>query len=408
MSDLYDLPNGWEWKELKSFGKFIRGVSYKKDQLLEKETDDSLTLLRANNIQNILNLDEVQLIPKDVAKGKIIKDGDILFAMSSGSKHLVGKNILLNGLSNYTFGAFCSIYRNEDKESLDNLYLSYVLKSNLYRDKLSDLSMGANINNLKSKDLEIMKVPTPPLSEQQRIVSKLDNLFEKIDKGVALHQKNMDEADGFMGSVLNEVFGELEGKYDKRKVGSFSQVGTGVTPLKSRNDFYENGSFNWITSKATNEDYVYESENLITNIALNECRLKLYPIGTIIIALYGQGKTRGQVSELMIETATNQALATVIVDKEIASNKYLKYFLKKSYLDLRQKASGGTQPNLNLTIIKNMATPFPPLNIQQKTVTYLDKISQKIEKIKSIQKEKMESLKALKASLLDKAFRGEL
>ncbi|RYA23357.1 hypothetical protein CRU96_08305 [Malaciobacter halophilus] len=408
MSELYDLPDGWEWKELKSFGKFIRGVSYKKDQLLETKTDNSLILLRANNIQNELNLDEVQIIPKDVAKGKEIKNGDILFAMSSGSKHLVGKNILLNGLDNYTFGAFCSIYRNEDKSNLDNNYLSYILKSDLYRNKLSELSIGANINNLKSKDLEIMKIPIAPIFEQQRIVSKLDNLFEKIDKAIELHQKNIYEANVFMGSVLNDVFGELEEKYEKKSIGSFSKVGTGVTPLKSRDDYYKNGNISWITSKATNDDLVYESEQLVTDVALRECRLKLNPIGTLIVALYGQGKTRGQVSELMIETTTNQALATILVDDKQAINRYLKYFLKKSYLDLREKASGGTQPNLNLTIIKNTELPFPPKKIQGNVVAYLDEISEKIEKVKSIQKEKMENLKALKASILDKAFKGKL
>ncbi len=110
----------------------------------------------------------------------------------------------------------------------------------------------------------------------------------------------------------------------------------------------------------------------------------------------------------MVATATNQAVATIVVDDNQAVNRYLKYFLKKSYLDLRRKASGGTQANLNLTIIKNIELPLPPLNIQQKTVTHLDKISKKIEKTKSIQKEKMQSLKALKASILDQAFRGEL
>ena len=408
MAELYSLPDGWEWKELQFFGKFIRGVSYKKEQLLESLTNDSFTLLRANNIQNELELDDIQIVPKDVAKGKEIKDGDILFAMSSGSKHLVGKNILLNGLKNYTFGAFCSIYRNQKNDVLNNYYLSYVLKSNLYRDKLSGLSMGANINNLKSSDLEIMKIPLPPLEEQKRIVAKLDNLFAKIDKAIDLHQKNIDEADIFMASVLNDVFAELEEKYKKRTIGSFSKVGTGATPLKNRNDFYENGNINWITSKATNDDYVYESEQLITEIALNECRLKINPIGTIIVALYGQGKTRGQVSELMIESSTNQALATIIVDENESINTYLKYFLKKSYFDIREKASGGTQPNLNLSIIKNIELSLPPLQIQQKVVAYLDEISNKMEKIKQIQKEKMQSLKALKASILDKAFKGEL
>lgn len=81
MSELYTLPDGWEWKELGYFGIFIRGVTYKKEQLLEFPTHNSFTLLRANNIQEELNLDEVQFVPKELGKGKKIIDGDILFAM---------------------------------------------------------------------------------------------------------------------------------------------------------------------------------------------------------------------------------------------------------------------------------------------------------------------------------------
>ena len=78
MSELYTLPEGWEWKELQFFGKFIRGVSYKKEQLLESPTNHSFTLLRANNIQNELELDDIQIVPKDVAKGKEIKEDELL------------------------------------------------------------------------------------------------------------------------------------------------------------------------------------------------------------------------------------------------------------------------------------------------------------------------------------------
>ncbi|MEY8702341.1 restriction endonuclease subunit S [Francisella philomiragia] len=103
----------------------------------------------------------------------------------------------------------------------------------------------------------------------------------------------------------------------------------------------------------------------------------------------------------------DNTIATIVVDKN-QNNKYLKFFLKKSYLDLREKASGGTQANLNLTIIKNIEVPIPPLPTQQQTVEYLDSIATKVDKIKQLNEQKLENLKALKASILDKAFRGEL
>ena len=416
MSELYTLPEGWEWKELQFFGKFIRGVSYKKEQLLESPTNDSFTLLRANNIQNELELDDIQIVPKDVAKGKEIKDGDILFAMSSGSKHLVGKNILLNGLKNYTFGAFCSIYRNQKNDVLNNYYLSYVLKSNLYRDKLSGLSMGANINNLKSSDLEIMKIPLPPLEEQKRIVAKLDNLFAKIDKAIALHQKNCEEADIFMASVLNNVFVELEEKYGLDNIGNMIDILT---------DYHSNGAYKNLKEnvelldkedyalmiRATdleNEDY---SKNVkyITESAYNYMSKSKVFGGEIILPKIG---TIGNVYFMpYLKRPVSLAMNLFMLrcsDKVL--NKYMFLFLKssKGNEDILNKANGAVTKTITKDAVRSIELPFPPIETQQKVVAYLDEISQKMEKIKQIQKEKMQSLKALKASILDQAFKGEL
>ena len=408
MSELYSLPKGWEWKELQFFGKFIRGVSYKKEQLLESPTNHSFTLLRANNIQNELELDDIQIVPKDVAKGKEIKDGDILFAMSSGSKHLVGKNILLNGLKDYTFGAFCSIYRNQKNDVLNNYYLSYVLKSNLYRDKLSGLSMGANINNLKSSDLEIMKIPLPPLKEQKRIVAKLDILFAKIDKAIALHQKNIDEANVFMASVLNDVFVELEEKYEKSflndvsifqngfafKSNEFNTVGNGLQVIRIGNVLDINKNQVFIEKRKEFEKYLLKEND-------------------IVISMTG---TRGRMDYLFVRVITsndsylNQRVGK-ISNKDNSNYMYLYYFLQSNYFrDKIFEFETGTvnQGNISSKDILNTKIPLPNIQVQQKVVSYLDEISKKMEKIKQIQKEKMQSLKALKASILDQAFKGEL
>ena len=410
MSELYNLPDGWKWKTFDEVSTFIRGITFKPNQKFEEPDENTIFCFRTTNIQSELDDSDLLNIDSTLVKSdeKIIINGDILIS-SANSLELLGKCCLIKNI-NYkaTLGGFIVCGR-ANKKILETKYYYYFFSSETNQNKMRNLAnKTTGIANLPIKKVEKEYIPIPPLSEQQRIVSKLDLIFEKIDKSIALHQKNMDEANAFMGSVLNDVFGELEEKYDLKSIGSFSKVGTGVTPLKNRNDFYDDGNINWITSKATNNDYVFESEQLITKVALEECRLKINPIGTIIVALYGQGKTRGQVSELMVESTTNQALATIVVDENQAMNTYLKYFLKKSYLDIRRKASGGTQPNLNLSIIKSIELPLPPLNIQQKIVKYLDEISQKTEKIKQAQKDKMNSLKALKASILDQAFKGEL
>lgn len=381
MSELYELPNGWEWKKLEYVcDKSSSNIS--KNQLENEE--GNYPIYGASGL-----LKNVSFYHMNKPYIGIIKDG-------AG----VGRVMLLNEYSS-VIGTLQYLI---PKNNVEIKYLFYQLTMINFQQYVS----GATIPHIYYKNYKEHLISLPPLSEQQRIVSKLDLLFAKIDKSIELHQKNIDEANAFMGSVLNEVFGELEEKYVSKSIETFSKVGTGVTPLKNKLEYYNNGNINWITSRATNNEFVYEAEQLITKTALDECRLKMNPIGTLIVALYGQGKTRGQVSELRIESATNQAIATIIVDDKQSINIFLKYFLKKSYLDLRDMANGGTQPNLNLSIIKVIKVPLPPPVIQEKVVEYLDSVSEKMEKVKSIQKEKMKSLKALKASILDRAFRGEL
>ena len=129
-----------------------------------------------------------------------------------------------------------------------------------------------------------------------------------------------------------------------------AEVGTGATPLTSEKRYYENGTIPWITSSSTGSDFVYEADNYITEDAINETNCKLNPIGTLVVAMYGQGKTRGQVTELCIEATTNQACATIqlpFTENNIL-RKYVKNVFKKMYQEIRKLAQGGAQPNLNL------------------------------------------------------------
>lgn len=138
MNNFPNFPKSWQVKTLNSFGFFIRGVFYKKEQLLKEKTLNSVFLLCANNIQEKLDLADLQIVPKELAEGKVIQNDDILFAMSSGSKNIVGKNIILQNLQDYSFGAFCGLFRVTNNE-LNPHYLAYFLQSDFYKNSLLNL-----------------------------------------------------------------------------------------------------------------------------------------------------------------------------------------------------------------------------------------------------------------------------
>lgn len=151
-------------------------------------------------------------------------------------------------------------------------------------------------------------------------------------------------------------------------------VGTGSTPATTNRDYY-GGEVPWYTSSATNKSFADKPETFITEKAIKETNCKVFPSGSLIIALYGQGKTRGQISELTIAGATNQAIAAMVFfDSSIGVKKYLKYFFIKIYEEIRKMAEGAAQPNLNVGKVKETLVPLPPLSEQHRIVEKIDAI----------------------------------
>ena len=196
-------------KTIKFFWYFLRGVSYKKGQLLKEKTLNSVFLLRANNIQEKLDLTDLQIVPKELSEGKIIQNNDILFAMSSGSRHIVGKNILLKDLQDFSFGAFCGLFRITSKELNPN-FLDYFLESDFYKKYIINCARGTNINNLRFSDLQKLLIPIPPLEIQKEIAARLDFSFDKIEKGIKYLKLAKENIIEYKQSMLKYAFeGEL-------------------------------------------------------------------------------------------------------------------------------------------------------------------------------------------------------
>jgi type I restriction enzyme S subunit len=151
------------------------------------------------------------------------------------------------------------------------------------------------------------------------------------------------------------------------------------------------------------------ASELVIPAALSETNLFLYPANTLILAMYGEGKTRGKVSELLLEATTNQALAALVFS-EVASacRIYVKTFLAQSYEDMRRIAAGGVQPNLNLGLIREMRVPLPPLDEQVQMAMAVDQLLSVQERL--VQESERSALRSsrLRQSILKRAFEGKL
>lgn len=172
-------------------------------------------------------------------------------------------------------------------------------------------------------------------------------------------------------------------------------ITSGLTPLRSNNDFWNNGTIPWLKTEQLGEKYIYETNEHISEKALEETSIKLNKKNTLSIAMYGEGKTRGSVSILKKEMATNQACCNVYLDEKKANYEYVYYFLRTQYDNLRNLSSG-VRKNLNSNDIKNFKINIPKdIEEQQKIVNVLSSLDSKIELNNKINKELEDMAKTL-------------
>lgn len=203
-----ELPEGWSRATVGEVATLFRGVTYSKDQASSSPQVGMKPILRGNNINGELNFDDLVYVPEAlIAPEQVISAGDIIFAMSSGSKHLVGKSAKARIAFDGGFGAFCGLLRATEAISKD--FLHYVFQGSDFRRAISEVSKGSNINNLKREHILDFEFSCPPLAEQHRIVAKIEELFSELDQGVASLKTAREQLKVYRQSLLKNAF---EGK----------------------------------------------------------------------------------------------------------------------------------------------------------------------------------------------------
>lgn len=157
------------------------------------------------------------------------------------------------------------------------------------------------------------------------------------------------------------------------------KVTSGGTPLRSNPNFYQNGTIRWFKTKELNDGYLDDSEEKITPLAIEKTSAKLFPPNTVLMAMYGDGKTITSLGILRKESATNQACCALIADPSTCNHRFLFYALKLHRNDFIQLATGGAQRNLSGNLIRNFAIKVPPLDEQKAIAQILSSLDDKIE-----------------------------
>lgn len=256
--------------------------------------------------------------------------------------------------------------------------------------------------------LKAFHIALPPIAEQRRIVVKLDALTARLARARAELDRVPVLARRLRDAAIRSSFDACDDAQPLR-IDQLCRVGTGSTPKRGERRFYDQGTIAWVTSGAVNAKNVMEPTELITDTAIRETNCKVFPAGSLIVALYGEGKTRGKVAKLGIAAATNQALAVLhSFNDDTVEPDWIRYFLEARYQQTREEAAGGVQPNLNLGIVKAIEIPIPSRQFQQAAISRLEVAFARADRLEAEAARARALLDRLEAALLAKAFRGEL
>jgi type I restriction enzyme S subunit len=354
-----------------------------------------------------------------------------------GSLNLVPENAIIYSKINVRHGC---IYFNEigntpfgvsneyptftfDDTLISGDFLRKVLRSNAFKNLLNSKTSGISKARVKQDEFLDIEIPLPSLEEQSRIVAAFNEnlkqaelvdikakvLEEGIEKylfeelGIEFKSNSYEKSVGKFIKVYKysafDKWGANRNTTNKltlskphliKKIKDICTVSSGGTPSRDRKEYYK-GNIPWIKTGEVVNGVIYDTEEKITKEAIENSSAKIYPKNSLIIAMYGQGLTRGRTAKLGIDASTNQACAVLFdIDNSIILTDYLWMYLMGEYDRLRELASGNSQPNLNAQMIKDYNVIIPSLEIQLAIVHKINLSKLKIREFYNLSKKNKE------------------
>ena len=423
----FDVPENWKWVTLGSILNKLTDGTHK----TPKYTTDGIKFVSVKDMSNgVLSLENTKFISEEEHQELYARcnpeKGDILLSKVGTT----GVPAIVNTTEQFSLFVSVALLKF-DRECIDLKFLYYMLMSPLVQTQATENTRGVGNKNWVLDAIANTMVVLPPLAEQKRIVIKVEELLPYVDRYAAAYEKleqfNAKFPEDMKKSILQyAIQGKLveqrpeegtgaelkkqmqaekqrlikEKKIKKEKplaeitddeipfdipetwiwirVGDVGSWGSGATPPRT-NPAYYGGSIPWLKTGDLNDGFIKEVPEFITELALEKTSVRLNPVGSVLMAMYGA--TIGKLGILEIPVTTNQACCACI-PYEGMYNKYLFYYLmsmRQTYIGM---AEGGAQPNISKEKIVNSILPLPPLEEQHRIVAKLEEILPLCERLK--------------------------
>ena len=416
VAEPYALPDGWKWTRLGDYLD-IRDGTHDSPKYVENGYPfvTSKNLVDGNiDFSNVKYISEKD--HKNFIQRSFVEDNDILFAMIGS----IGNPVLVKKDREFSIKNV-ALFKPRDKEHTNMSYVYFYLMN--LQDSLKAKTKGGMQPfiplSLFRKELFI---PLPNLAEQQRIVSRIESMFAKLDEAANKAQTVLDGFETRKAAILHKAFtGELTAKWRKehgvsddsweeKTLGECGTVFGGGTPSMGHKEYWENGNILWITSKDMKSDLIEKSE-MYTNMTGVENSSAKYIENPAVLFVIRSGILRRTFPVCMVKKpfTVNQDLKA-LVPNDFIMLEYIFYACKcneRKILDTCMK-NGTTVESINAPALFNVKIKVPTLPEQQEIVRILNSVLEKESAAKAAAKRVLEQIALLKKSILARAFRGEL
>ncbi len=425
----YPVPANWCWTKVGILSSLHRGVSYKKNDAHAVKGANDCLIMRGGNVgEGFIDIeaDNVYVDKKLVADNQFVKCNDIIIVASTGSTKVIGRaGISSSSYDDVAFGAFLMLLR-PFKDSLPR-YMDLFFQSDLYRNRIRDLASGVNINNIRADYITEMPYPLPPLPEQQRIVTRIESLFAKLDEVKEKAQAVVDGYEDRKAAILHKAFtGELTAKW--REVNHIDINGWQFKKLSEttikiidgdrgknypkKDEFSSEGYCIFLNAKnVTKNGFVFDECDYITQEKDKKLHNGRLERGDMVLT------TRGTIGNVAVydETIPYEHLRinsgmVIYRDGFEFSKKYLIWLYQSKLIknQIRFLRTGTAQPQLPIKVMNALILPIPEINEQNEIVNLIDQMIEKEIQAKEAAESVIDQIDTMKKSVLARAFRGEL
>ena len=404
----FELPSGWVWCRLGEINDIARGGSPRPIKNYITDDPNGVNWIKiGDTTKNSKYIETVKekIRIEGVRKSRKVFKGDFLLtnSMSFGRPYILKVDGCIHD-------GWLVISPYGNAYTTDFLY--YLLSSNFAYEQFSDVASGGVVTNLNSDKVADTFFPLPPISEQERIVKDIENMFSIIDMieanstdllslikyaknkilDLAIHGKLVpqDPTDEPASELLkrvnpsaeitcdNEQYGNMPQNWVTIKLGGVGKWKAGATPSRTISEYY-GGTIPWLKTGDLNDGFITKIPESITQKALDETSVYLNPTDSVLIAMYGA--TIGRVGILTFPATTNQACCAC--SGYFVNKMYLFYFLIANRSTFLALGGGGAQPNISKEKIVNLSFPLPPLAEQKRIVAKIEELFAQLDAIEN-------------------------